>query len=75
MEWMTTLNKSIDYMERHLLDNITVEDVAKYVAVSSFYYQKGFKILTGYSVSEYLRNRRLYLAGLDLAKENAKTKL
>src|SRR5574344_1348696 len=66
MEWMEILGNSIQYMEDHITENITVEDVAKGVGVSSFYFQKGFAMLCGFSVSEYIRNRRLALAGNDL---------
>lgn len=66
MEWTETIRTSIEYMEHHLLDQIIAEDVAKEVQVSSFYLQKGFKFMTGYSIAEYIRNRRLYLAALDV---------
>lgn len=36
------------------------------VHLSPFYFQKCFKMVTGYTVGEYLRNRRLYLAGLEV---------
>lgn len=66
MEWMEIIGNSIQYMEDHITESITVEDVAKGVGVSSFYFQKGFAMLCGFSVSEYIRNRRLALAGNDL---------
>jgi AraC family transcriptional regulator len=69
---MQILRDSINYMEDHLLEDLTAEDVSKSIHVSNFYYQKGFKILTGYSVSEYIRNRRLYVAALDLKTSNEK---
>lgn len=65
MEWIKSLQKTISYIETHLLENITPEDIAKEVYMSSFYLQKGFKIMTGYSIGEYIRYRRLYLAALD----------
>lgn len=66
MDWLTSLRKAIDYMEENLLSDIGPKEVAKAVHISPFYFQKGFKIITGYSIGEYLRNRRLYLAGLDV---------
>ena len=65
MGWMESLQEAIRYMEDHLLEDIRTEDIGKAVYLSPFYLQKGFKILTGYSPAEYIRNRRLYLAGLD----------
>lgn len=66
MEWMAIIGNSIQYMEDHITEDITVESVAKNVGVSSFYFQKGFAMLCGFSVSEYIRNRKLALAGNDL---------
>lgn len=66
MEWTAALKTAIGYMERHLLDDISAEDVALEVHVSPFYLQKGFRILTGCSIGEYIRCRRLYLAALEL---------
>lgn len=68
MDWLTSFRKAIDYMEEHLLTDIGVQEVADAVYLSPFYFQKCFKIVTGYSVGEYLRNRRLYLAGLDVIR-------
>lgn len=65
MEWTERLQKSIRYMETHLLEDISAEEIAKEVCMSTFYFQKAFKIMTGYSVAEYIRNRRLYLAAMD----------
>lgn len=72
MEWITGLKKSIDFMEKNLCNNITADDVAKEVGISSFYLQKGFAIVTGFSMAEYLRNRRLYNAALEILEENEK---
>ena len=57
MEWTESLQKAIRYMEGHLLEDISTEDIAKEVYMSPFYFQKAFKIMTGYSISEYIRKR------------------
>jgi len=68
MEWLSALGRAIDYIEDNLKDeSLCADKLANEVAVSSFYFQKGFNILTGYSVGEYIRNRRLYCAALDIA--------
>lgn len=72
MEWITSLKQAIEYMEEHLLDNIGADDVADAVHISPFYLQKGFQIITGYSLGEYIRNRRLYLAALDMLSGDRK---
>lgn len=65
MEWTESIRRAVAYMERHLMDEMTPAAVARSVHVSPFYLEKGFKLLTGYALGEYIRNRRLYLAGLD----------
>ncbi len=69
MEWIAALGRAINYIEDNLKDaSLTTDRIAEEVAISSFYFQKGFAILTGFSVGEYIRNRRLYMAALDIAK-------
>ena len=68
MDWLASLKKAIDYMEEHLLTGMGAAEVADAGHISPFYFQKGFKLVTGYTIGEYLRNRRLYLAGLDVIK-------
>lgn len=72
MEWIGNLKLAINYMEKHLLENIGAEEVANAVYMSPFYLQKGFKIMTGYSIGEYIRYRRLYMAALDAISDNEK---
>lgn len=72
MEWLTTIRQAINYMEENLLTIRGPEEVADYVYVSAFYLQKGFQILTGYTLGEYIRCRRLYLAAMELARGDTK---
>lgn len=64
---MEAIGKAIQYIKEHITDELTVDMVADYVNISSFYFQKGFAMLCGFILSEYIRNRRLALAGNDLA--------
>lgn len=66
MDWLESIRKSVDYMEAHLLTLQGAKEVADAVYLSHFYLQKGFRVMTGYSCAEYIRNRRLYLAALDI---------
>ena len=66
MEWLTGIRTAIDYMEKHLEDDISAQDVADQVFLSPFFLQRGFSLMTGFGIGEYLRNRRLYQAALDL---------
>ena len=68
MEWLSAIRRSIEYIEEHLSDDVTIDDVSNEVHISPYIFCKGFAVVTGYSVSEYIRNRRLYLAALELRK-------
>ena len=70
MDWTSSFIKAINYIEEHLLDDISISDIAETAYISPFYFQKVFSIYTGYSVSEYIRCRRLYCAALDLKSKN-----
>ena len=72
MEWINVLNSSIEYIEDHLGENITISDIAGSVHISIYHFQRAFSMLTGISVGEYIRNRRLSLAGQALANESVK---
>ena len=65
MEWITAIRKSVEFIEEHLKDKISAQDVANQVYMWLLHFQKEFQLLTGYSVAEYIRNRKPYLAALD----------
>ena len=72
MEWLTSIRKAIAYMEEHLTDEIGVQDVAEAVYLSPFFLQRGFSLMTGCGIGEYLRCRRLYQAACDLQRTDDK---
>lgn len=72
MSWTDFLQKAIDFMERHLLEDLTIERIAKEAHASPFHFQRTFAILTDMSVGDYLRKRRLTLAAEELCRTDAK---
>lgn len=72
MEWMKLIGDAIQYMEDHITQDLTADDVAATFHILSLYFQKGFAMMCGFSVSEYLRNRRLALAGNEVAATDEK---
>ena len=54
MALVESLQKAIDYMEKHLLNQITIEEIAEQANVSPFHFQRIFMILTDTSVGDYL---------------------
>ncbi|MCH5170957.1 MAG: AraC family transcriptional regulator, partial [Oscillospiraceae bacterium] len=59
-------------VEEHLTEDIDYDEVAKEAACSNFYFQRIFGILCGISLGDYIRNRRLTLAGNELCASNDK---
>ena len=72
MKWIDDTQKAINYIESNLLENINADDVAGHIHSSTDYFQKSFNIATGLSISEYIRNRRLTLAGEEIKHSHAK---
>ena len=66
MEWLTGIRAAIEFIEDNLEEDISVQDVAGKVFISPIFLQRGFSFITGYNVGEYIRNRRLYQAAIDL---------
>lgn len=72
MEWVNLISEAINYIEENIIEDINADDVANHVCISPFYFQKGFSMLCGYTIMEYIRNRRLALAGGELATSDIK---
>lgn len=68
MTVLESMNKTIDYMEDHLLETLHIPAIAKATGSLETDLQKTFYALTGISVVEYIRRRRLSLAGYELQK-------
>lgn len=72
MGWIESISEAISYIEENITEELSIEDIAKHACISSFYFQKGFAMLCGFTVSEYIRKRRLSLAGNDLIQSDQK---
>lgn len=72
MGWIEAISEAINYIEENITEELTIENIARQVAISPFYFQKGFAILCGFTVGEYIRQRRLTLAGTELVSTEDK---
>lgn len=72
MDWIKIIENALRYIEENLSGELTVGRIAEKVNVSPFYFQKGFSMLCGYSVGEYIRMRRLSVAGSELVTSDNK---
>jgi AraC family transcriptional regulator len=66
------MRRAIDYMEEHLTEPADFERIAREAGSSPFHFMRMFEMLTGMTVGEYLRQRRLTLAGQELTLSDAR---
>ena len=72
MDWISGLQRAIDYVEEHITEPIDYETAARHAASSSFHFQRVFSTICGFTLGEYIRLRRLSLAGSELAAGSKK---
>ena len=60
------LNHVIDYIEDHLTDDISPEIISEYAGVSDYHFRKIFFYISGLTLNEYIKNRKLSEANKDL---------
>lgn len=53
------LKNIIDYIEMHIKDEISLEDMSKAAALSKYHLDRVFKLLTDKSLIDYVRSRKL----------------
>ena len=72
MNWANVINETLRYLETHIMTVQGPKEGAMDVHVSSSYLQNSFQMITGYTIGEYIRSRRLYLAAMDLIEKDEK---
>jgi AraC family transcriptional regulator len=72
VDLLKQLNEAIVFIEEHLTEDIDYKEAAKRAMCSEFHFKRMFSFLSGISISEYVRRRRLTLAAFDLAEEKLK---
>ena len=72
MDWIQGIQRAINYVEANITEEIDFEEVARQAYSSPFHFQRVFGILCGLSLGEYIRLRRLSLAGEELSGGNAR---
>lgn len=67
MDWIIGIQNAINYIEDHITEELDYELIARESFSSPFHFQRVFSILCGYTLGEYIRQRRLSLAGAELS--------
>lgn len=66
MNWIQSLSNAIKYIESNLTAEINIDEISNHVFSSSSHFQLLFHLVTGMTVGDYVRNRRLAQAAQDL---------
>jgi len=72
MEWLLRMKDAIDLIENSMEERLDIERIAQAACSSPFHFQRMFHMLTGMTVAEYTRKRKLTLAAQELAMTSAK---
>lgn len=70
MDTLSSMNNALEYIEDNLTEEINYSKISKIAFCSEYHFKRMFSFLSGISLSEYIRRRRLTLAALDLKDKN-----
>lgn len=72
MKWLENLSNAIEYIEKNLDSDISVDAAAQIACCSTYYFQRMFTYVAGISLSEYIRRRRMSQAAFELQRTDKK---
>ncbi|MEG6513511.1 AraC family transcriptional regulator [Desulforamulus ruminis] len=72
MDGLKQMNLAMNYIEENLAGEIDLQQVARLACCSEYHFRRMFSFLSGLTLGEYIRLRRLTLAALELHNHNIK---
>ena len=72
MDWLNRMNNALDYIEENLAGEIDKHNIAKLACCSEFHFYRLFSLISGISLGEYIRHRRLSKAAFEVQTSNIK---
>jgi Uncharacterized protein conserved in bacteria len=72
LDALAGMKQALDYMEAGMEGRLDMESIARAGYMSPFHFQRMFHIVTGVTVAEYVRRRKLTLAAQELASSSVK---
>ncbi|MFN2747973.1 effector binding domain-containing protein [Bacillus sp. z60-18] len=66
MDYYERIQKAVYFIEENLQEELNIIDIAAKSYFSPFHFQRLFQAISGFSVKEYIRNRRLSEAAVSL---------
>ncbi|WHY78629.1 AraC family transcriptional regulator [Neobacillus sp. WH10] len=70
MDWLERMNNALDYIENHLDEELDYKKIAQVAFCSEYHFSRMFSAISGISLSEYIRRRRLTLAAFEIQKSD-----
>lgn len=70
MDSLSRMNNAMAYIEEHLTEELDYSKIAQLACCSEYHFKRMFSFLSGISLSEYIRRRKLTLAALDLKNQD-----
>lgn len=70
MDYYNRIQNAIEFIEENLEEPLNIKDIAARAHFSPFHFQRLFQTISGYSVQEYIRKRRLTEAATILKETN-----
>lgn len=70
MDWLNRMNSAINYIEANLTGVIEMGEVARRACCSEYHFTRMFSFITDIPLNEYIRRRKLTLAGFELKNSN-----
>lgn len=72
MEWLKKIGAAIDYIEDNLDKEISYDEAARIACCSTYYFQRIFSYVSGISLSEYIRRRKMTQAAFELQRTDSR---
>ncbi len=67
MDHTACIQRTLDYIEDHLKERLSAEELARQAGFSQYHFYKVFHSRTGLPIMDYIRRRRLAHAAADMA--------
>lgn len=70
MDWLESMNRALDYIEDNLESQIEYKKIAQLALCSEYHFSRIFSSISGITLSEYIRRRRLTVAAFEIQKSD-----
>lgn len=72
MDYFKRIQCAIEFIELNLREDLKIAEIASQACFSAFHFQRVFQAISGFTVQQYIRRRRLSEAAEQLKQSNQK---